>query len=362
MACGPLEANKVEQFHIAGPCVNAEQIRRRPHFYVRHRNVVDSGIDCASTTSEPYLVRTRDYHVPAFPSSLGEFTEATTRDVGTWNATATLQRFLRKRERDLMNDSAGACWRALERKGAACNSCCSAFALHICGSCYLLLCDPCLHTGLCECFTSDSASRPRPRLLTPRLSISTTAPVASTPHWIMEGPPGDWSLPYLRNLQNYDVYVNAMEVIMSGTDVDLASGCGICSAGIGLLPTPVGSECDNGICARACLPTPRVPPPTLAETTANDESGGIVHTTPICKSSHSSLARPPGAWKFPTHGCAATYVASVCAGHRPLVGTASAWVAVSSGHETHNQVVGPPICQDKTDEYPTEVGIQVIEV
>ena len=53
MACGPLEANKVEQFHIAGPCVNAEQIRRRPHFYVRHRNVVDSGIDCASTTSEP---------------------------------------------------------------------------------------------------------------------------------------------------------------------------------------------------------------------------------------------------------------------------------------------------------------------
>ena len=349
MACGPLEANRVEQFHIAGPCVNAEQIRRRPDFYVRHRNVVDSGIDCASTTSEPYLVRTRDYHVPAFPSSPGEFTEPTTREVGPWNATATLQRFLRKRDRDLMNDSAGACWRALERKGAACNSCCSAFALHICGSCYLLLCDPCLHTGLCECFTSDSAPRPRTRLLTSGLSSSTTASVASNPHSIMEGPPGDWSLPYLMNLQNYHVYVNAMKVIMFGTDVDVASGRGICSAGLGLLPAP---ECDNGICARACLPTPRVPPPTRAETTANDESGGIVHTTPICKSSHSSLARPPGAWKFPTHGCAATYVASVCAGHRPLVGTACASVAMSSGHETHNQVVGPP----------TEEGIQVIEV
>ena len=289
MACGPVEANRVEQFHIAGPCVNAEQNRRHPHIYVRHSNVADSRIDCAmfalpvhtyielevcltntgttsaSTTYDPHLVRTSDDHVPAFPSSPGEFTEATTRDVGTWNATATLQRFLRKRERDLMNDSAGACWRALERKGAACNSCCSAFALHICGSCYLLLCDPCLHTGLCECFTSDSAPRPRTRLLTSGLSSSTTASVASNPHSIMEGPPGDWSLPYLMNLQNYHVYVNAMKVIMFGTDVD---------------------------------------------------------------------------------------VASVCAGHRRLVGTASASVAMSSGHETHNQVVGPP----------TEEGIQVIEV
>ena len=100
-----------------------------------------------------------------------------------------------------------------------------------------------------------------------------------------------------------------------------------------------------------------VPPPTLAQPTAIDESGGIARTTSICKSSHSPLERPPGAWKFPDRVSAATYVASACAGHRHLVGTAFACVAGSSGHETHNQAAKSAICQDTT-----EVGIEVIEV
>ena len=98
MACGPVETNRVEQFHIYCPCVNAQQVRRHPHIYVRDGNVavcriggamfahpVDTyverevcltniGTPSASTTSELHLVRTSDDHVPAFPSSPGEFT------------------------------------------------------------------------------------------------------------------------------------------------------------------------------------------------------------------------------------------------------------------------------------------------
>ena len=186
--------------------------------------------------------------------------------------------------------------------------------------------------------------------------------VASTPHRICEGPPGDWSGPYLTNFANYTVYRNAMEVIMSDTESDLASGSEICSTGHGVLPAPVASECDNGIYARSRLPTPRVPPPTFAQPTANDESGDIARTTPLCKSSHSPLERPPGAWKFPNRDSAATYVASVFAGQRHLVGTASPWVARCSGHETHNQARESAICQDTTEVCTTEVGIEVIEV
>ena len=178
----------------------------------------------------------------------------------------------------------------------------------------------------------------------------------------MERPPGDWSRPYLAAFPDYAVYVNAMEVIMFDTDADPACASEVCSTGIGLLPAPVASECDNGIRARSCLPTPRVPPPTLAQRTENDNSGGIAQAMPISKSSHSLLERPPGAWKFPNRDSAATYVAFACAGYRHLVGTASAWVAGSSGFESHNQAAETAKCQDTTDVCTTVVGIQVIEV
>ena len=152
MACGPVETNRVEQFHIDGSRVNAEQVRRHRHIYLLHSDVSESTIDCdmfalavatyiaravclnntgttsAPTTYEPDLVPTSDDHVPAFPSSPGEFTEPTTRDAATRNATARWRKFFWSDERRRMNASVDACWLALGRMDAACNVCCRAFA------------------------------------------------------------------------------------------------------------------------------------------------------------------------------------------------------------------------------------------
>ena len=46
MACGTVETNRVEQFHIDGSRVNVEQVRRHRHFYLLHSDVSESTIDC----------------------------------------------------------------------------------------------------------------------------------------------------------------------------------------------------------------------------------------------------------------------------------------------------------------------------